>query len=234
MKNIGILGGLGPEATADYYNLTIKKFKDIDPTASLNYPEIVIYSVNMSKFINLLECKNFKEAANYLATCINKLEAAGADVAAISANTPHMLFSEIQGQVRIPLISIVESVCEEAVRLNLKKLLLLGTKFTMNNSFYAEVFRDKEIEIIVPDAADIDFINQKLFTELEVGIFKASTREDLLEVVRKVQNTHNIDGVILGCTEFPLLFLEERYLNLPFLNSSSIHVNKIVETCLNL
>lgn len=232
MKKIGILGGLGPEATSDYYNLLIKKFNSIDPSASLNYPEIIIYSVNMSKFISFLECKNFKEAALYLSSCINKLKAAGADYAAISANTPHLLFSEIQSQTELPLISIVESVMERAVSLGLKKLLLLGTKFTMNNDFYAGVFRKSSIEIVVPGTKDIEFVNQKLFSELEVGIYKAETREQFLKIVKKVQATEAIDGVILGCTEFPLLFQEDKYLGLPFLNSSAIHVDSIVENCI--
>lgn len=233
MKTIGILGGLGPEATADYYKEIIKGFNERNESESLNYPEIVIYSVNMSKFIGLLEVKNYIQAADYLAQCLNNIKNAGADFAVISANTPHLLFNEIQSKVDLPLISIVEVCAHKAQEYALKKCALLGTKFTMQNDFYNNVFRQYGIEICVPETKQIEFINSKLFNELELGIFKDETRQELLDIVMEIQEKQGIDSVILGCTEFPLMFKESDYLGLPFLNTTKIHVAAIIKASLD-
>ena len=127
MKTIGIIGGLGPEATTDYYKEIIKRCNEINPNNNLSYPEIIIYSVNMAKFLSYMEKADYVSATNYIRDCILKLKSAGADFAAISANTPHQLFHEIQKQCELPLISIVETAKDEAKRLNVKKVGLIGT-----------------------------------------------------------------------------------------------------------
>jgi aspartate racemase len=142
------------------------------------------------------------------------------------------LFAEIQARVKIPLISIVEAVKAEAQRLNLKKVGLIGTKYTMKATFYADLFKKSGIEIIVPSAPDIELINHKLFSELELGIIKDDTRAEMLGVVAKMLSQHHIDSLILGCTEMPIMFTHEQYLGIPFLNSTQIHAKAIVETCL--
>lgn len=234
MKTIGILGGLGPEATVDYYKEIIKSFNKINNKNSLNYPQMVIYSVTMSKFIGLLQENNFTEASDYLVESINNLKKAGAHFAVLSANTPHLFFNEIQARVDLPLISIVETCAQQASNLGLKRCALIGTKFTMKNDFYAKVFHRFNIEIIVPDDRQIETINAKLFNELELGIFKDETREELLQIVADIKNEQYIDGVILGCTEFPLMFTQPGYLDLPFLNTTAIHVEAIVKECLSI
>ncbi len=128
MKIIGILGGLGPEATADYYKEIIKGFNIINRNGDLNYPEIIIYSVTMSKFIGLLEDKRYSDAANYLAQCLDKMKNAGADFAVISANTPHLLFNEIQSKVNLPLISIVDVCAKKAHGNRLEKMCFVRHK----------------------------------------------------------------------------------------------------------
>lgn len=233
MKTIGILGGLGPEATVDYYKEIIKGFDRINDKGSLNYPQIVIYSVTMAKFIALLEEKKYNDATNYLVDCLNNIKNAGADFAVLSANTPHLLFNEIKTKVDLPLISIVEVCAQKAQVLGVKKCALLGTKFTMQNDFYQRAFNRFNIEIIVPNEVQIEFINSKLFTELELGIFKEQTKKELLDIVTVLRNKEGIDAVILGCTEFPLLFKNEEYLGIPFLNTTKIHVDAIIKACLN-
>lgn len=224
---------MGPEATVDYYKEIIKGFDEYNGNGSLNYPEIVVYSVTMSKFIRLLEDKRYNEAANYLAQCLNKIKNAGADFAVLSANTPHLLFSEIQMQVDIPLISIVEVCAQNAQALGLKKCALLGTKFTMQNDFYQKVFNRYNIEITVPNEEQIEFINSKLFNELELGIFKDETKKELLDIVQELNTKQEIDSLILGCTEFPLMFREDKYLGIPFLNTTKLHVDAIIKACLD-
>jgi len=233
MKTIGIIGGLGPEATVDYYKEIIKGFNAINNNGSMVYPEIVIYSVNMDKFIGFLEAKKFTEATNYISNCINNLGKAGVDFAAISANTPHLLFNEIQKKSSVPLISIVEACAQRANKSGLKKCGLIGTKFTMKSSFFADVFAKQGIEIVVPNDAEMELIHKRLFTELELGIFKEETKIELLEIVQSMISKAQIDSLILGCTKFPIMFTDENYLGIPFLNTTKIHVDAIIKECLN-
>lgn len=233
MKTIGIIGGLGPEATVDYYKEIIKGFNAINNNSSMNYPEIVIFSVNMDKFIGFLEAEKFTDATNYIANCINNLGKAGAQFAAISANTPHLLFNEIEKQSPIPLISIVEACALKAKDEGLKKCGLIGTKFTMKSSFFAEVFAKQGIDIVVPNARQMELIHDKLFTEMEMGIFKDETKNELLAIVNEMKMNTQIDSLILGCTEFPIMFTDNVYLNIPFLNTTKIHVDAIIKECLN-
>jgi aspartate racemase len=232
MKTIGLIGGLGPEATKDYYSEIIIRFRELNPGTELLHPEIVIYSVNMKIFADSLWSGRYAEAAGYISDCIEKLKKAGADFAAISANTPHYLFDEIRKESSLPLISIVETCRSEAERQGLKKTGLIGTKFTMQTSFYRDSFAGSGIEVVVPDESDINIINKKLFDELEAGIFKDETRDQFLDIILRMINRNGIDSLILGCTEFPILFKKETYLGIPFLNTTRIHVRKIVDMCM--
>jgi aspartate racemase len=232
MKRIGIVGGLGPEATVDYYKEIINAFKNSD--GNLNYPEILIYSVNMSEFIDLMTQKKYEKATEQLLEKIDALQRAGADFAAISANTPHMLFESVQKKSTLPLISIVEATCDEAVKSGLKRIGLFGTAFTMNGTFYADVFKRHDIEIVVPNIEDRELINHKLFSEIELGVFKDETRQLLIGLIEKMVKEKNIDSLILGCTEFPLILKENYYAGIPMLNTTAIHVDKIVRTCLEV
>lgn len=227
MKTIGIIGGLGPESTVDYYNLIIEAFKKGD----LNYPEIIIYSVNLGEFISLMKAKKFDVAAEKIAQKINSLKKAGAEYAAITANTPHMLFNMIAEKTDLPLISIVEATCSECMKMGLKRTGLMGTGFTMNSTFYQDVFKKHGIEVIMPEDDDKEIINNKLFTEIELGIFKDDTRHILISIIEKMKLKNEIDSIILGCTEFPLILKEPSYAGLPVLNTTKIHVDSIVKYC---
>lgn len=232
MKKIGIIGGLGPEATVDYYKEIIGYFNSINANGNLNYPEIIIYSVNMGEFLQYFIDKEFDKAVNYMVNRIERLKDSGADFAAISANTPHLLFNQYQAKTKIPLISIVECCREQAFKLGLKRCALLGTKFTMKADFYKNSFHKSGIEVISPNELEIEFINEKLFSEIELGIFKEETKQELLVIVQKMKKQHKIDSVILGCTEFPLMFKDEKYFDIPFLNTTRIHVEGIIKECL--
>ena len=230
MKRIGIIGGLGPEATINYYKEIINAFKNVSD--DLNYPEIIIYSINMPGFLDLMKLKRYEEATELLLAKIDSLNLAGAEFAAISANTPHFLFDKLKEKSKIPLLSIVESTCEEAFKRGYKRSGLLGTGFTMNASFYADVFRKEDINIVVPDKEDQELINQKLFSEIELGIFKEETRDLLIGIIDKMVKQHKIDSIILGCTEFPLILTQTTYAGIPVLNTTQLHVVEIVNYCL--
>ncbi len=229
MKKIGIIGGLGPEATVDYYKEIINSFKT--ENSDLNYPEIIVYSVNMSEFIGLMRLKKYELATVYLSERIESLKNAGAEFAALSANTPHQLFDQLRAKSSIPLISIVEATCEEAKKRGAKRVGLFGTEFTMNASFFPDVFKKEGIEVIMPDAEDKELINYKLFSEIELGIFKDDTRELLIGIIDKMVREQHIDSLILGCTEFPLILDQETYAGIPMLNTTKIHVESIVNYC---
>jgi aspartate racemase len=232
MKRIGIIGGLGPEATIDYYKEIIDAFNRINNDGSLNYPDIIIYSVNMALFFAMLDKKDYTEATAYISGNIENVANAGADFVAISANTPHLFFDEIKKRAPLPMISIVEAAAEKAKEMKLKKCGLLGTRFTMESQFFDKVFANYEVGITTPSETQKERINELLFRELEMGIFKESTKKELLDIVQNMIDQHSIDSVILGCTEFPIMFTGDAYCGIPFLNTTRIHVQAIVEECL--
>ncbi|GFE61968.1 aspartate/glutamate racemase family protein [Geobacter sp. AOG2] len=224
MKRIGIIGGLGPESTVDYYKRIIEAFRR---EGSLAAPEIVIYSVDMEEVLGLVARQEWDALTALLAARIGALHRAGADFAAISANTPHVVFDRVRAQSPIPLLSIVAATLDKARELGLGKVGLLGTQFTMQANFFAPVFSARGISVVVPPAADQEYIHGKLMTEIELGVIRDETRQGLLAVIERLAAREGIDGVILGCTELPLI-LEESPSGLPFLNTTAIHVESIV------
>ena len=226
-KKIGLIGGLGPEATVDYYNRLIDIFKE-DNQGNLDYPDIIIYSVNLSRLLAHMKRREYKEAVAYLSEKVKALEKAGAQMVALTANTPHLLFDDIRAQAGVPMISIVEATAREAQRLGITRAGLLGTRFTMEERFFHDVFANSKISVVSPDAGDIETIHHLLFTEIELGIFKDETRQRMISIIEKMKKENGIDGIILGCTEFPLILKENNYAGLPVLNTTAIHVDEIV------
>ena len=147
MKKIGIIGGLGPEATIDYYKEIINAFKN--EKGDLNYPEIIIYSVNMSEFLSLMKEKKYDKVTTLLVEKIEGLKRAGAEFAVLSANTPHLLFDRIKEKCGIPMISIVEAACNESLKRGYKRTGLFGTGFTMEASFFTDIFKEQGIDVIM-------------------------------------------------------------------------------------
>lgn len=229
MKTIGLIGGLGPESTIDYYKEIISSFNT--KHADLAYPEIIIYSANLNEFMGLIETKQWQKISEWLLEKVFILHRAGAEFAAIASNTPHIVFEEIELKSPIPLLSIVECTCAKAQEMGLKNIGLMGTKLTMEADFYKKPFNSKGMSIVVPSEGEQQFIHQKLFSEIELGIFKDSTREELLAIVKKMVDKNGIDSLILGCTELPLILTEGRY-GIPFLNTSAIHCESIIKYCI--
>lgn len=223
---IGMVGGIGPESTVDYYKRLIELFKkDINHG---NYPEIIINSINMTSMLQLVADKKWGELTAMLTDAINSIKRAGADFAFIASNTPHIVFEDVKRTSPIPLISIVEAARMTAQKLGMKKICLLGTLFTMQSNYYQAEFDGSGITIIVPSEEEQQYIQQKLFSEIEQGIFLESTRTGLLSIVKRLIHEEAIDGVILGCTELPLILTQSEY-GIPFLNTTEIHVSRIIE-----
>src|SRR5438067_3446175 len=159
MKRLGIIGGLGPESTVDYYQSLIAAYRQ--QTNDDSYPSIIINSINLTRAIALVTANELAALAEWLAAEIEKLRAAGADFALISANTPHIAFDEIARRSPLPLISIVEAACAAAQQLGLKRLALLGSRFTMQGQFYADVFSRAGIALVTPEPEQQAYIHKK-------------------------------------------------------------------------
>ena len=228
MKKIGLVGGLGPESTLDYYRLIIGAFRE---RKSFDYPEILVYSVNLSEGLNLMEGRRWDALVDWLLHKVEALARAGAELAAICSNSPHVVFEEVRQRSPLPLVSIVEAARDEAASRGSKRPGLLGTAFTMQADFYPETFRGRGMQMVVPPVDDQALIHRKLFTEIELGVFKDETRDQLLGVVERMIRRDGIDAVVLGCTELPLILTKDEF-GIPFLNTTAVHVDAIVRTAL--
>jgi aspartate racemase len=231
MKTLGIIGGLGPESTLDYYRRIIALFRE--RTGDRHYPEFVIVSVDLRKGLDFMEANDLSGMANYLLKGIDKLARAGADFGITSANTPHIVFGEVASQSPIPLISIVEATCAAAKTRELKRLALFGTRYTMQASFYPKVFSREGIELLVPEPNDQNWIHDKYFSELVPGIFLPETRAGLIAIVDRIKAKSDIDGVILAGTELPLILCDPHHNGIPFLDTTKVHVETAVDEMLS-
>ena len=231
MKTLGIIGGLGPESTIDYYGKIVALYRE--RTGDGSYPQFIINSINMKKGLDFMVANNLAGMADYLVEEIGKLAHAGATFGLISANTPHIVFDEVTSKSPISLISIVEAACVVAKARTLKRLALLGTRYTMQATFYPKVFSREEIELFVPDTEDRDYIHDKYLNELVSGKFLADTRANLLAIVDRMKEKHDIDGVILAGTELPLILRDGEHNGIPFLDTTEIHCEAAVTEMLS-
>jgi aspartate racemase len=231
MKILGVIGGVGPESTIDYYGRIIALYRERRPDGS--YPQFIINSIDLKKGIDFMTASDLAGMAGYLLEEIEKLARAGADFGLIAANTPHIVFDEIQPRSAIPLISIVEATCAAAKMHSLNKLALFGTKFTMRADFYPRVFSREGIELVVPDLQDQEYIHEKYFNELVVGKFLPETRTGLLAIVDRLKDKIDIGGVILAGTELPLILRDDLHNGIPFLDTTKIHTEAAVTEMLS-
>jgi aspartate racemase len=231
MKILGIIGGLGPESTIDYYGRIISLYRE--RTGDGSYPQFIINSVDMKKGLDFMDANNLAGMADYLVQEIAKLALAGAHFGLISANTPHIVFDGVASTSPIPLISIVEATCAVVKARNLKRLALLGTRYTMQATFYPKVFSREGIELLVPDREDQTYIHDKYLNELVSGKFLRETRAGLLAVVDRMKEKHDINGVILAGTELPLILRNSEHNGIPFLDTTEIHCRAAVTEMLS-
>jgi len=220
VKTIGVLGGLGPESTLNYYRLII----DLCRKKGLggNYPEIIIYSLNFKECHDLQESGPQAELVEKLVGGTQSLHRAGADFALIASNTPHIFFDEIRAKSPIPLLSIVEAACDAVANLpwhvagqgrGLERVGLFGTRVTMQADFFQKVFRRRNISVIVPEEEEQSYIDGKIFNEL-------------------VLERDSIEGLILGCTELSLILPQDE-LGIPFFDTIKIHAQSALEYSLS-
>lgn len=225
MKKLGLVGGMGPESTIPYYHDIVYGVNE--KIGSNCFPELSIESVNVFDILRFCREKRYDELTDYLMKAINNLAKCGADFAALSANTPHIVFDRLQAKSKIPLVSIIDSTKDEAIRLNKKKIGLLGTIFTMTEDFFKAPFHKSNIEIIIPTKDEMDFVNDKISTELEHGIIKNDTLKGFQKIISRMKDEDGIEAIVLGCTELPLL-LNDEVSPVPCLDTMKIHVQALV------
>lgn len=231
MKILGIIGGLGPESTIDYYGRIIAMYRE--RTGDGSYPQFIINSINLKKGLDFMDASNLTGMTDYLVEEIGKLELAGATFGLISANTPHIVFDEVASKSSIPLISIVEATCTAVKARKLKRLALLGTRYTMRATFYPTVFSREGIDLVVPDPDQQTYIHDKYLNELVSGKFLPETRGGLLAIIDRLQASSDIEGVILAGTELPLILRDSEHSGVPFLDTTEIHCEAAVNEMLS-
>jgi aspartate racemase len=225
-KIAGLVGGTGPESTIEYYKQIIARWRERVTDGS--YPALVITSINLEAMVPLVRAGELGKLADLLIVELERLHAAGASFAALTANTPHLVFDDLRLRAPLPLISIIEVTRDEVVRRGFRRPLLLGTKFTMTGRFYPRVFERSGVELVVPDEAAQAYVHEKYISELIPGVFLDATRDGLTGIVRKMIAEHGIDAVILGGTELPLILTGDAIDGVPLVDTTAVHVREIV------
>lgn len=227
MFQAGMIGGLGPEATMMYYSGIIQRYQS-RYNSKMVLPELLIKSVNMYHMFEMLDDGRVDDVTSYLAQAANKLQVAGADFGFMCASTPHVVFDAVQAKTTLPLINIIESTQHEAQEQHLSRLALLGTKFTMQRGFFEPLFEKQGMHVFTPSDDQQDYIHEKIVSELENGIVKTDTKAAFVEIVQAMTEKYQLDGVILGCTELPLILSQSDF-GIAVLNIAQIHMDSIVE-----
>ena len=229
MKKIGLVGGTGPESTLMYYKELNSRIDKI--TNKTQMPDIVIESVDFRKAWNFVSSGRYDLLKDYLAEKIKCLKNSGAEVVSLTAVTMHMVYEELVKETGVSLISIPKSVCKEAKAKGYKKVLLLGTIFTMEQDYMKKDFLEAGIEVFIPDEDDRKLVAKRIFEELELGIVKESTLSEFQNIIDKMRSQYGVEAVVLGCTELPLL-LNSNNCSIPCLDSVEIHINDLISEAL--
>jgi aspartate racemase len=224
MTTVGIVGGLGSESTIDYYRRILEAWEQIDSSTA---PSIVIDSLDVRKALHLVGTDR-AALTEYLLSSLCRLAGAGVDFAAMTANTPHIVFDELASRAPVPLVSIVEVCAVEAQRRGLARMALLGTRFTMEASFYPAVCARYGVAVVTPNEADRAWVHERYVGELLKGDFRDDTRNQFTSLVSRLQDEKSIDGVILGGTELPLLLSTPVIAGVPALDTTALHVTAII------
>jgi aspartate racemase len=226
VKTVGIIGGIGPESTIEYYRQILACYREEKPDGTA--PSIVINSIDVKKVLDLVADNELGQLTEYLASEVQRLARAGADFAVLAANTPHIVFDKVQQRSSIPLISIVQSTCDAAKALGSKRVGLFGTRFTMQAGFYQKIFSREGIAIVLPAESDQAYVHDKYVNELLRNIFLPATHDALLAIADKMIEQESVEALIQGGTELPLILRETARQGIPFLDTTRIHVRAVV------
>jgi aspartate racemase len=221
MKRIGILGGLSAESTLSYYARITREY--IRRFGEPRYPEIVIFSVNFQEYSDWQHDGKWDKCAEHMIHALDCLEKAGSDFAIIATNTMHYVLPEVRKHARLPVLSIMDCVADSVRAQGLKKVALLGTGFTMSKSFYQDALKDKGISCLIPDEHEREEIHRAIYEELVNGVIKEESRQAFYRIIDRLIAV-GAEGVIMGCTEIPLLLRQED-VKVPLFDSATIHAD---------
>lgn len=229
MKTIGLIGGMSWESTLTYYQ--VMNSEVVKRLGGFHSAKILLYSVDFDELERNLTIQNWDGNAKILSEAAQSLERGGADCVLIGTNTMHNVYEKISSSVNIPVIHIAEATADALLDENIKKVALLGTKYTMLKDFYKNRLINRGIEVIIPDDPDIEIINDIIFNELCLGEIKDSSRKTYQDIIDKMK-ARGAEGIILGCTEIGLLIKPEDS-SLPTFDTTIIHAKKAVDFSLN-
>jgi len=218
-KTIGILGGMSPESTVAYYEYITRTYTE--RFGDYGYPEILIYSVSFQTYVDWPREDRWDLVAEGLSKAAGTLEVAGADVILMATNTMHIVFGEVEASVNVPMLSLLDAVGEAIRQRSIDTVGLLGTAFTMEKPFYQEGLTEKGIAVLVPDPADRKLVNDVIYDELVAGEIRDASRNQFVRIINDLMG-RGAAGVILGCTEIPLLVREED-VGVPLFDTTEIH-----------
>ena len=221
---VGLVGGLGPESTIDYYRRILAAWERVTPGSS---PAIVIDSLDVQEGLRLV-ASDRPALTRYLLASLQRLAAAGASFVAITANTAHVVFDELVAVSPVPLLGIVEPVAVAARDAGVRRAALLGTRFTMEAEFYAATCARLDVDVVSPDGGERSWLHERYVGELLAGKFTDATRAGVAAMIERMREVEGIDGVILAGTELPLLLRADRVAGLPAFDSTGLHVDAIV------
>lgn len=227
MKTLGIVGGIGPESTIEYYRFILDGYRGRVSDGSA--PHLIIDSIDVNRGLAMLDANDLAGLTDYISASIERLARAGADIALIAANTPHLVFDDVQRRSRIPMLSIVQAACGHARDLGLKRVGLFGTGFTMRARFFTDVFARAGMELITPHADEQAIIHEKYIHELLKNQFLPETRAALIGICERMRSDERIEALLLAGTELPLLLRGAEPAGLPFLDTTLIHVKAAVD-----
>jgi len=218
-KRIGILGGMSPESTIAYYEHITRTYTE--RYGDYGYPEIIIYSVSFQPYVDWPQQERWDLVAKGLGEAARRLEVAGADFIVMATNTMHLVFEEVQACVQVPMLDLPDAVAEAILAGGMKKVGLLGTQYTMEKTFYQDALGRTGITVLVPDVKDRQYVNAVIYDELVAGHIRDESRAGLIAVMRRMAE-RGAEGVILGCTEIPML-VTETDAGMPLFDTTAIH-----------
>lgn len=227
MKKFGLVGGIGPASTLDYYKGITEGYR-VRVGGDNNYPPMIIDSLNLAVMYNLAANKEWDEFTARLVDSINTLAVGGAEVAAMAANTAHIVFDEIASQSPLPIISIVEETCKAAQAKSCKSVVIFGTAFTMCSGLFDKAFAKYGIEAHVPTEEEQKIIHNIIFPNLQEGIVLPEEKAAMLQIASRMITEKKADALILGCTELPLI-IKEGDLDTLLLDTTQIHIEAILD-----
>jgi aspartate racemase len=225
MKTLGIVGGIGPESTIEYYRFILDSYRARVNDGSA--PHLIIDSIDVNRGIAMLETNDLA-LADYVAASVERLTRAGAEIGLIAANTPHIVFDEVQSRTRLPLLSLVQASCDRALAMGVRRLGLLGTGFTMRGRFYPEVFARAGLELVTPNEQEKELIHRAYLGELLKNQFRPETRETIVGIIERMRREEQIHSFLLAGTELPLLLRGAEPEGITFLDTTLIHVDAAV------